>query len=241
MTMAAGAPEVRSFSDLEGLSSAAAERFLELAREALVERGRFVVALAGGRTPRPLYERLARDPAPDGVDWSRIELFFGDERVVPPHDPASNYGMVRAALLRAVPAVVHRVRGEVVDAYAAAAAYEGEIRSVLGPQPVFDLALLGIGADAHTASLFPGSEAPATGLVAAVEGAPDGRPRVTLTPSVLTRARELHFLVAGVDKAPALRAVLQDPDDRLRFPAQLWRDAAGEVCFFVDEAAAAEL
>ena len=166
------------------------------------------MALAGGRTPRPVYERLAEPPLVTRVPWRALEFFFGDERAVGPEDPNSNYRMVAEALLGRVPldpARVHRIPAERPDREQAARDYER-----LLPEPL-DVLLLGMGADGHTASLFPGS--PALGerrrrVVPALGAGPVAQ-RITITPPVIEAAREIVVLVAGSEKAPAVRAALR--------------------------------
>jgi 6-phosphogluconolactonase len=210
-----GAGTVVAVADAAALAAEAARRVLAAADEAIERRGRFFVALAGGSTPRAAYERLAEAHA----DWPRWQVFFGDERVVPSDHPDSNERMARAAWLARVPLPaenVHRVRTE-LGASAAALDYEAELRRVFGlapgAVPVFDLVLLGLGPDGHTAALFPGSPALAERrhLAAPVHDAPKPPPeRVTLTFPVLEAARALLVLVAGADKAAALDAALGD-------------------------------
>jgi 6-phosphogluconolactonase len=209
------AREVQVHDDLGALSRAAAIRLVAAAAAGVAQRGRFTVALSGGRTPRPLYELLAAEYR-DRVPWAAVHVFFADERCVPADDPASNYGMVRAALLAHVPvapAHVRRIAGERAPAEAASA-YDARLREEfgVGGRPAFDVALLGVGADGHTASLFPGDPALAERdrLAVAVEGPPQLAPRerVSLTLPVLNRAREVLLLVAGADKHAVVEQIL---------------------------------
>ncbi|HEV8440899.1 MAG TPA: 6-phosphogluconolactonase [Methylomirabilota bacterium] len=241
--------EVRRFDDAEALSRAAADEFVELGREALSRQGRFCVALSGGSTPRRLYELLTED-ARRSLAWSRVEVFWGDERAVPPDHPESNYGTAAGLLdrLGVPPARRHRIRGECPDLNEAAREYQEEIARVFGvpsggPPPAFDLILLGMGADGHTASLFPYSEALPERrrwvlghFVARLEAN-----RITLTPPILNRARQIRLLVVGADKAAALREVIEGPRDPERLPAQLVAPESGRLVWLVDRAAAAEL
>ncbi|MSP21731.1 MAG: 6-phosphogluconolactonase [Dehalococcoidia bacterium] len=176
------------------------DNWVEAALAVIIEARPRTWALAGGSTPRQLYERLATVDLP----WADIEVFFGDERCVPPGDPASNYRMAHEALLRHVPATTHRMPGETADA----AAYEAVLRARLGVQPALDLVLLGLGEDGHTASLFPGDSAleERTRLVARVHR-PDVD-RLTLTLPVLSASKRALFLVTGATKREALRALL---------------------------------
>jgi 6-phosphogluconolactonase len=241
---------VRRVADAEAVARAAAEEVVEAGARAVAERGRFAVALSGGSTPRRLYRLLADPAAPfrGRLRWDAVHVFFGDERHVPPDHADSNYRMAREALLDHVEAAsVHRIRGELPDAEAAAAAYEAELRAffALGAgdaPPALDLVLLGLGADGHTASLFPGSPAleerrrwVAAPLVEAVRAH-----RITLTLPMLVRAREVVFLVAGAEKAAALARVL-GPADARPLPAARVHPGAGALVWIVDRAAAARL
>ena len=206
--------EVRLYSDLEALSRAAADVFVERAVRALAARGRFSVALSGGRTPERTFELLAQSPRRDRVDWDKVHVFWGDERCVPPADPRHNACLAREAWLDRVPIpeaqvhpiICHESPGE------AALAYEELLRRFFaGREPAFDLVVLGCGADGHTASLFPGQPAlaePERWAVAVPHGAPDGLVRVTLTPVLFNRARFVMFLVVGPDKTRILKEVL---------------------------------
>jgi 6-phosphogluconolactonase len=245
------APVVRRFADAEAVSRAAAEEFVRCASEAVAACGRFTVALSGGSTPRRLYQLLAGEPYRGQVDWGRVEVFWGDERSVPPDDKDSNYRMAREAMLAvvALPAGhVHRMEAERTDRDTAAREYQDEIARAFGVDPngeppAFDLVLLGMGPDGHTASLFPHTAAlgePKRWVV--VNHVPQHHTdRMTLTYPVLNRAREVLFLVAGPDKAEPLAEVLQGPPDPQRLPSQRVRPTNGELLFFVDRAAAARL
>jgi len=247
-------PRVRVFADPAAIARAAALEVIARAEAAVRERGRFTIALAGGSTPKALYallaseERLPGDDRPlrARVPWDRTEVFFGDERHVGPADAQSNFRMADEALLSRVPLAperIHRIRGEDPDAHAAARAYEEEMRRALGAGPAetprLDLALLGLGADAHTASLFPGTWAvrERTALVAAPWVDKLSTYRITLTATAFNEARAVLFLVAGKDKAPALRSVLASEGDTDRHPARSIRPREGALAFWVDEAA----
>jgi 6-phosphogluconolactonase len=227
------------------LADEAAELFIRAAAEAVGDRGRFVVALAGGATPRGLYTRLAGEPARSRVDWGRAWVFFGDERCVPPTDPESNYRMAWQTLLSVVPvpaAQVFRIRGE-ADPAQAAAEYEATLRTVFEPGPPrCDLILLGMGLDGHVASLFPGSAVleERDRLVAAVDqrAAVVSR-RVTLTLPAINAARRVLFLIAGSEKARAVAGLLRNPASTL--PAARVRPTDGAVTLLLDRAAAAGL
>jgi 6-phosphogluconolactonase len=247
----AGQRELVVLGDPAAVATEAAARLVAAANGAVEARGRFAVALSGGSTPRALYERLATPAWRDRVPWSRSEIFWGDERSVPPDHADSNYRLARASLLDSAgvpPERVHRMAGEAADPRAAAAAYEGEIARVLGgvpgeAPPAFDLVLLGLGPDGHTASLFPGTPALAERRRWTAENPVPrlGTVRLTLTFPILNRARDVLFLVAGADKAAVLREVLDGPADPTRLPAQGVRPAAGRLVWLVDRAAAAAL
>lgn len=236
--------EVAVCRDPEEMARQAAERFALLAAEAAALRGRFRVALAGGRTPRRLYECLAGDPHRSAVPWERVEVFWGDERWVPPDHPDSNFRLAHEALLAHVPvpaAGIHPMRaGGTPDE--AAAVYERELRNAFGLSPAggvpprFDLILLGLGPDGHTASLFPGS--PALDAVDHLVAAPFvpalAAYRLTLTLPVLNAAAHVVFLVAGADKAAVLRAALGGTE---RLPASRVRPRDGALTWLVDRAA----
>jgi 6-phosphogluconolactonase len=222
----AGLMEVRVFESAAELMEAAAQEVLKAALEAVSEHGRFTWALSGGSTPRGLYRLLASDPFRDRMPWTSTHFFWGDERHVPPDHPESNYRMAREAMLDAVPVPaenIHRIHAEEPDAERAAMEYEEEIRAFLGPAPRFDLVLLGLGKDAHTASLFPGSAAvrEREHLVIAPWVEAQKTLRITLTPPVLNHAARVVFLVSGEDKAEALRTVIEGEREPERYPAQI--------------------
>ena len=247
MAFARPAPELVVAPDAVRLAEAAAERVARLAAEAVARDGRFTVALAGGSTPMGLYTLLATEPYRGRLPWRHAEVFWGDERCVGPEHPESNYRMAAETLLRHVPipsGQIHRLRGEDPDPARAAADYERLLQKAFrvppGVPPRFDLVLLGLGADGHTASLFPGS--PALGdlrrLVAAVSVEALGAHRLTLTLPVLNAAASVLFLVSGREKARALRAVLEDARPGEPLPARLVRPRDGSVTWLVDAAAA---
>ncbi len=238
--------QVLIFDDPEEVARAAAEEFLRRA----VARGEagqtFNLALSGGSTPQWLFQVLAEAPYRNQVPWRLVHVFWGDERIVPPDHPESNYGAARAALLErvALPAAnVHRIRAELRDPADAAAEYEAELRRHFGlaegEPPRFDLALLGMGADGHTASLFPAGSA--LGERERLAVAPWVEPlavfRVTLTPPVFNNAACVVFLVTGSEKAETVRQVLEDPGPP-RYPAQLIQPLEGELFWYLDRAAA---
>jgi 6-phosphogluconolactonase len=221
---------VHVYSSSEELSAAAAREFAARAEEAIEERGRLAVVLAGGSTPETMYGILARDYA-DQIDWSKVYVFFGDERSVPPHHEDSNLKMASEALLDHVPVGnVHRMRGE-LPPEEAAETYEEELQTFFRTEdvPRFDLILLGLGADGHTASLFP--ETPALEVndrwVVANPVPRLDTTRITLTASVINAARAVIFLVEGEDKAEAVREILESDADPRAYPAKLIQPRGG--------------
>jgi 6-phosphogluconolactonase len=245
------APIIRVFPDPEAISGAAAEEFARAAAEAIAARGRFTVALSGGSTPQRLYQDLAGPSFRDRIDWSKVEVFWGDERCVPPDHKDSNYRMANQALLSRVPlpaAQVHRMEAERADRAAAAGDYQAVIANTFdlpadGEPPAFDLILLGMGPDGHTASLFPETAALGeTQRWVVVNYVPKfATDRLTFTYPILNRGREVLFLVAGADKAEPLQEVLEGPPDSRRLPSQAIRPTAGQLLWFVDRQAAARL
>ncbi len=243
-------PQVRVFDDPTRVALAAAEEFARRTQRKAEAGGDFAVALSGGSTPQRLYALLAEPPYRDRVPWDRVHLFWGDERAVPPEHPDSNYGAARAALLERVPIPagnIHRMEAENPDPQAAAAAYERTLRGFLGLSaaglPRFDLVILGMGADGHTASLFPGSEAlwERRRLVVAPWVDALGSWRLTLTCPVLKNAACIMFLVTGPEKAETLRRVLENDQAAADLPARLVAPRDGELLWLVDRAAAAGL
>ncbi len=223
-----GGPETWAYPTPAALAEAAAERIVQAAQQAIAARGRFTLALSGGSTPRATYRRLASLP----LDWARVHLFWGDERAVPPDDPQSNYRMAREALIDhvSIPAGnVHRIPAE-LPPEEAARRYQAELEVFFGGAARFDLVLLGLGADGHTASLFPGVAVPDDRLVAAVHVPQMDTWRITLTPKAINAAQEIVFLVSGAGKRPALRAVQDGPHQPDHLPAQTIRREAMWLC-----------
>ncbi len=234
-------------ADQAALAQEAAKLVVATAEEAVARCGRFTVALAGGSTPKRLYSLLAAKPYCARLPWQETHIFWGDERVVPPEHPDSNFGMVRAILLSRVPIPanqVHRMQAERADLDAAAGEYEAEIARTFAAQPpdeppAFDLILLGLGTDGHTASLFPHTPAlRETKRWVAPNDIPELKAsRLTLTIPILNRAAMILFLVSGIEKAAALQAVLEGPFDPEQLPAQLIRPVTGRLVWLVDQAA----
>ena len=238
------------FADKESLAAAAADLFAAAAAKATARRGRFLTVLSGGSTPNLLFHILADPDFSRQIDWPAVHLFWGDERLVPPDNPGSNYFQARRLLLDKVPipaAQVHRLRGELAPADAVQT-YRRQLQAYAGnsqPWPRFDLALMGLGADGHTASLFPGSAAALEKRqsVLAVTAAYAGRPaqRATLTPPVFNDAHQILFLVTGEEKAAALAAVIEGPRDIEKWPAQGIQPLSGSLTWFADKPAASLL
>ena len=238
--------------DPAALARAVAQHVVACAAAAIAVRGRFLLALAGGSTPRAAYALLASEEFLHRIGWPRVHVLWGDERCVPPDDPRSNYRMVREALLERVPLPpdnIHRMRGE-DEPTQTAAGYEQLLRELLGsdgPDALAgagpDLVLLGMGDDGHTASLFPGKSAvhETVRWVTAefIEAA--GMWRLTLTPVIINAARNVTFVVSGAAKAERLHEVLEGPRLPERLPAQVISPTRGHLTWLVDEAAAARL
>ncbi len=248
--------QVLILANLDDVALAAAERFVAAARAAISQNGRFSVALAGGNTPKGLYQLLAGEPYRGQIDWAKVYIFFGDERCVPPDHPDSNFRMANEALLSHVPIgaeQIFRMAGENPDYEAAANAYAQQLQSFFGLEagngpspenfPRFDLVLLGMGPDGHTASLFPGTGAlqergrPVTANFVQKLNAH----RLTLTAPTINRAANIWFLVVGADKAAPLQQVLEGEFQPQIYPSQLIRPQNGQLVFMLDEAAAAKL
>jgi 6-phosphogluconolactonase len=240
-------PDIRIFKDLEDLSVAAAELFVKQAAQSIAERDRFLVALNGGSTPTRLFELLATDFR-EKVDWSRVNVFWGDERCVPPSDPGSSYGQAWGTLLSRVPileANIHRIKGELRPAEASKD-YALALKEFASPPldwPCFDLVYLGMGEDGHTASLFPGSSIDTSEPTMPITAQYQNRPanRVTLTPVVFNSARMIAFMAIGEKKAQTFAEVLSDRYNPDLYPAQRIQLADGGLIWLVDEAAARRL
>ncbi|MGH7570837.1 MAG: 6-phosphogluconolactonase [Gemmatimonadota bacterium] len=253
MTEQKSEPLTLVFDDPQALHEATAERIAREGARAVSERGRFLLLLTGGSTVKPVYECLAGKPWRSDIAWDALDVFFTDERCVPPDDPDSNFGMASAALLDRVPIPcerIHRMRGEDPNHERSAIGYEHRIRSVLdlarGEPPCFDLVLLGLGPDAHVASLFPGDPQGMIEdrLVIAVEHDIDPPPRVdrlSLTAPALNAGRATLFVVSGARKAAAVKAVLERPADPERYPAQRIDPPLAPPVWLLDRPAATDL
>lgn len=244
--------EYRVSEDREAVSHAAAQHFVDCARAAVEARGKARIAISGGSTPRQTFQLLADPSHPyrAQMPWEKLEIYWVDERCVPPDNPDSNYSMTRENLLDRVPIPpeqIHRIQGE-LEPEEAAAKYESEIRGQFrleGAQsPVFDLLLLGMGDDGHTASLFPHTEALNEMMrIAVANYVPQQKYnwRVTLTWPVIIEARELFFLIAGEDKADPLHRVLHGRYDPETLPSQLIQPRSGKLLMLLDRQAASLL
>jgi 6-phosphogluconolactonase len=241
-----GASRLVVVEDEAALARAAAENFVSSAARATAARGRFDVALSGGTTPKAAYALLAAEPFREAVDWPKVRFFFGDERCVPPGDAESNYKTARDGLFEPLvidAGQIFRMHGE-DEPQAAAAAYATLLRDAgSGGPPVFDLVILGMGPDGHTASLFPGTDPleDDAALVRAPYVAKFATHRITLTPRVINAARAVAIATGGSAKADALRGVLEGPHDPTRYPIQIVAPSDGALTWFVDKAAAALL
>ena len=241
--------EIRTLTTPQELFAAAAEEVVRAANEAVSQRGRLTIALAGGSTPKSLYNLLATN-ARTALPWDRMFFFWGDERHVPPTDPDSNYRMADETMLSKIPvaaANVFRMKTENPDAAAVAEDYEQTLRKFFqvepGQVPTFDLILLGMGPDGHTASLFPHTAAlqEKSRLVLANWVEKMKTYRITLTLPVLNAGGCVIFLVSGTDKATALHAVLEEDVPGEQYPAKLVRPRQGKLIWLVDRAAASTL
>lgn len=240
--------DIRVYDDQNSLMQAAAAYATECYNAAISDHGYFAVALSGGSTPRALFELLAVPENAQHIGWSKVHVFWGDERTVPPDHPDSNYRMAKEALLDfvALPASnVHRISGE-LEPVRAAAEYEQMLRSFFAKRAGktrFDLILLGMGDDGHTASLFPDTEAlnETERLVVANHVPKLDTWRITLTAPVINDAAHVAFLVAGAGKAAVLKRVLQGPRQPHKLPSQLIQPVDGELVWLLDKAAASEL
>lgn len=237
---------IRVFNDYEALSQAAAEMFVNLADRAIHSNGCFSVALSGGNTPHSLYETLAVNPFREKIHWEAVHVFWGDERCVPRNDPRSNFLMARRTLLDRVPIPadhIHPILGD-LPAALAATDYETKLRDFFGKQPpIFDLILLGLGENAHTASLFPHTHVlgEKERWVDQVYVPEQSMYRVTLTAPIINQAKAVIFLVSGANKASALQSVLEGAYHPHEYPAQLIHPNGTHPIWLVDKEAAHKL
>lgn len=237
---------IKVYANQEALSFAMAELFAAEARQAVRSRGRFVVALSGGKTPQRAYELLSRKPFRELIPWQNTHVFWGDERCVPADDPRSNAVMAHQTLLDHVPVPFDQVHPMVCTSSTAeaAAAYESLLRDFFATgRSLFDLVLLGLGENGHTASLFPGTSALEEQhcWVAEVSIAEEGLHRLTLTAAAINQAALVVFLVSGIAKAQILRKVFDSADDPVNIPARLIKPENGKLLWLVDQDAASLL
>ena len=240
-------PKIIVLDDEQALHKRAAEEIVHLSGDAICTHAEFTFCLSGGSTPAAVYQLLGSRFLLS-VDWNEVHFFWGDERCVPPEDDKSNFHMTQRTLLSKLPIKppqIHRIRGEEPPAVAAES-YEAEIRSHFGGEafPRFDLTLMGLGENSHTASLFPHTPVlhEKERIAVAVEvDDPTQRHRVTLTTPVFNHAANVIFLVSGAAKAQAVWNVLKGPRDIEQFPAQLIAPAKGELIWLLDRAAASKL
>lgn len=242
-------PNIEIADDAEVLASRAVDLFVSSAREAVESKGAFYVALSGGQTPKRAFEKLAASSAAQSLPWQHIHVFWVDERYVPVDSPHSNYRLAAEAFLNKVPIPpdnIHRIPTEYDDICAAAGSYETILRNAFGLDedriPEFDLVVLGMGADGHTASLLPNSFAPFdTDDLACVVYVMEGLNRITLTHPVLRNAKRIVVLVSGAEKANILREVLVGEPDEVRYPIHILWPVLNKVIWLVDRNAAAVL
>lgn len=237
---------IKIFKDQEELSIAAAKLFVQIANEAIKERGIFTVALTGGSSPASLYKLLAQQPYSEQIDWHKAHIFWGDERWVPLSDDKSNAKMAYETLLNHVPIPkeqIYPMWAKDLPPLEFAREYEEVLRQTLGSIPSFDLILLGMGEDGHTASLFPGTKVlqEKSKWVEAYYLDAQEMHRITLTAPAINQARNIVVMVYGSNKANALHQVLEGSQDITKYPAQLINPPNGTAFWFVDEAAASRL
>ncbi len=236
---------ITTLKDISELSQYAARSFIGIANKGIEERGRFLVSLSGGGTPMRLYELLG-DQFQNAVDWSRVHFFWGDERCVPVDDSGNNYGQTKQVLFDKIGTTnIHRINSDLAPD-SAATDYANTLKVFSEPPlewPRFDLVLLGMGEDGHTASLFPNSPVDVASPTLAVTANYQDRPanRVTLTPKVFNQAREIWFFVAGANKAKSLQKVLKGEFQPKVFPAQRIKPVNGNLVWMIDQEAASLL
>ena len=238
---------IRTFSNTEQLTYAAADYIANVAQESIASHGHFTLALSGGSTPKKLYGLLATEPYRSQIDWEKVQIFWSDERCVPPDDTESNYHLAQEVMLSKLPLSpnqIHRMPADEADRNAASEKYSQEMQNVFGEVlPHFDLIQLGMGPEGHTASLFPHQpslhEKQRQVIPVIVPKPPP--PRLTFTPLILNAARHILFLVTGTEKADAVQAVLQGDYQPDEYPAQIVQPPQGEVTWMLDNPAAAKL
>ncbi len=240
--------QIAVYPNSDTLSHEAAAYVVRVAQEAIVTHGRFTFALSGGSTPKKLYALLAEEPYCSQIDWALVEIFWSDERCVPPDSEDSNFLLAQRAMLSKIPIAanqIHRMPAEKDDRDVASLAYTRDMQVTFGTDgvPAFDLIQLGMGPEGHTASLFPHQPSlhEQQRLVMPVSVPKPPPPRLTFTPRILNAANHVLFLVTGTDKAEALQAVLEGAYQPDEYPAQLVKPLKGEVTWMLDQAAASLL
>lgn len=243
-------PRIHKVSDAEQLAHAALEHFLKDAKKSIEEHGKFRVAISGGHTPERFFHLLAEDPDAEEIPWENVDIFWVDERCVPPDAQASNYGLAANSFIDKVNIPkenIHRVMAEVNDYSRAVKEYEQNLRSVFnlqtGQMPQFDLIVLGMGADGHIASLFPNSYAhfDTEDLVTTVYLLNGDYNRITLTYPVLRAARHLIVLISGHEKADIVKEVLLGEPDDVKYPAHTLWPSLSKITWIVDDPAGKHL
>ena len=231
--------QVQVYADRSALIDGAMQLIVERIKSAIAERQCCSIALSGGSTPQPLYMALATQDLP----WHQIQIYWGDERYVAPTHPDSNYGMAKKVWLDLVPIPatnIHPMPTDLAQPQLAADAYEREIHSEMGSKPIFDIILLGMGDDGHTASLFPHTAALSVVDRLVTLGDKDGQPRLTFTATLINQARSVIFLISGASKQPALAAVFAPTEDASTYPSRLIQPT-GELIWLLDAAAGEKL
>jgi 6-phosphogluconolactonase len=245
-----GQPDIVRVLDPEGLARQALNTFISCAQQAITEKSVFWVALSGGHTPERFFQMIGDCDQAKELDWSKVHVFWVDERFVPPEADASNYGLAAHTFLGKVPIPdqnVHRMSGECSDYSTAVEQYENTIRSVFGIQegemPQFDLIVLGMGADGHIGSLFPNSYAlfDTDDIVSVVYKMDGTLNRLTLTHPVLCNAKKLLILVQGAEKAEIVRDVLQNERDEVKYPVHTLWPILSKVTWVIDDEAGKHL
>jgi len=238
---------ILQFPDASDLAVWAAEKIIQLAQDAIEDRGRFSIALSGGGTPATLYRLLSTPEYASQIDWSNVHIFWGDERSVPPTDDGSNYKQAVETLLEhiSIPEEnIWRMKGEMIPAESAVE-YISQIATYQGNDDQFsiDCILLGMGTDGHTASLFPGSAVEKTALVLPVTADYDGRPaeRITLTAKCINQGKNIFFLATGAKKASMVNSILHGETDLVTYPSQRIQPENGHTYWLLDAGSAAEL
>ncbi len=235
---------IETYKNIEELSNGAAKLFVTLSSECISKSNIFHVALSGGKTPKKMFERLCIERLREAIDWNNVHLFWGDERCVPPENETSNYRLVYDSCIKQIDipdANIHRIKGE-LNPHEATVHYEHELKKAFseGEFPCFDLIFLGLGEDGHTASIFPYSEAIHESKRLMIHTRKEGEDyeRITTTFPVINHAKNIVFLVSGVNKSQALNSTIYGVFQPDRYPAQMVKPEQGSVYWLIDEDAA---